>query len=599
MLKTRFLNRLLQASRAAVLAVSPERMSNTSKLPLQGKGSWIQRMVLGMLVLGWFGFSVFAGTTYYAGPSGSSSNSGLSPSAPWPLSYACANIGANNTLIVLPGTYSGGGFAISYPNVTLKSQVKWGARLIGGQLGTGAWPAGSASGLVIDGFEIGSVSQMAITIAAGNHNCVVRNCWIHNTGLAGTESGSGIECAVSNGILIENNLFEYCGSDSIHNHCIYIAGTNSIVRYNVTRYGAASGIALGESATGYGMDNIRIYNNLSYGCGHWALVIGGADMHRIYVYNNTLVSPGYALGMGNSGAYTLYLTNNVLIGGTAVNNNWGTATAVGDYNIVSGYPGFSQAHSITSSSPGFVNPAKGLYWLTSASVARNAALSSAFAPTDFFGNAQSSVTDIGAFQYNSVYAADTRVLDPSPSGGANYWQYLGGGSNVPPPSTGGTSNAPGAFSFQASAGTITAPFFVTNGYVCQLVDTEPAGGGRAVYTFTTTNAGVYVVSAVVNVPNGSQNSFYVTMDDTAPNEPYNVWDMPTTSGFQTETVAWRGNGTWDADEFVPKAFALSAGTHKLVISGREPNTQLQSIQIQPVSLTAPSSAPVLRVVPGP
>jgi hypothetical protein len=89
------------------------------------------------------------------------------------------------------------------------------------------------------------------------------------------------------------------------------------------------------------------------------------------------------------------------------------------------------------------------------------------------------------------------------------------------------------------------------------------------------------------------------MDGTQPSEPYTVWDVPITSGFQTQTVAWRGNGTWDADQFVPKAFALSAGAHSLVIVGREPNTQLQSIQIQSARLTAPPPPLVLQIVPGP
>jgi len=49
-------------------------------------------------------------------------------------------------------------------------------------------------------------------------------------------------------------------------------------------------------------------------------------------------------------------------------------------------------------------------------------------PVDFFGNAQSSVTDIGAFQYSALYAADTRTLDPSAVTGAPYWDALGGGT---------------------------------------------------------------------------------------------------------------------------------------------------------------------------
>jgi hypothetical protein len=55
-----------------------------------------------------------------------------------------------------------------------------------------------------------------------------------------------------------------------------------------------------------------------------------------------------------------------------------------------------------------------------------------------------------------------------------------------------------------------------------------------------------------------------------------------TSGFEERTVSWRGKGTAESDEIVPKRFNLSAGAHKLIIVGREP-AQLKSISIRPAA----------------
>jgi hypothetical protein len=138
----------------------------------------------------------------------------------------------------------------------------------------------------------------------------------------------------------------------------------------------------------------------------------------------------------------------------------------------------------------------------------------------------------------------------------------------------------GTVSLDATAGVITAPFIITNGYVCQTIETGVTNGGRAAYNFALANAGAYVVQALVSAPDGGANSFYVGMDG-EPEDPYMTWDIPLTSGFELETVCWRGNGTYDANEFVPKVFNLDRGAHQLIIRGREANTLLKSINIVP------------------
>jgi hypothetical protein len=140
--------------------------------------------------------------------------------------------------------------------------------------------------------------------------------------------------------------------------------------------------------------------------------------------------------------------------------------------------------------------------------------------------------------------------------------------------------------FASTSGTISSPFTAANGFVSQTIASGVTNGGRAAYTFTVNSTGDYLISAIVNAPNTSANSFYVNVD-AEPVDPTMSWDIPVTSGAASRTVAWRGNGTPDADQFVPKVFNLAQGTHQLIIRGEEANTQLGSITISP-AVTLPS-----------
>jgi hypothetical protein len=82
---------------------------------------------------------------------------------------------------------------------------------------------------------------------------------------------------------------------------------------------------------------------------------------------------------------------------------------------------------------------------------------------------------------------------------------------------------------------------------------------------------------MVNAVDGGANSFYVNID-AEPQNPYMIWNIPITLGFEQRTISWLGNGT-TTDEFVPKVFNLTPGTHQLIIRGREGDTLLQSITI--------------------
>ena len=130
----------------------------------------------------------------------------------------------------------------------------------------------------------------------------------------------------------------------------------------------------------------------------------------------------------------------------------------------------------------------------------------------------------------------------------------------------------------AASGLITAPFIISNNFIYQPLETELTNAGSALYSFTISNAGNYVIQATVNAPNEGANSFFVNID-AEPQDPYMVWDIPLTSGFESRVVSWRGNGTFEYSEFVPEVFNLTPGPHQLIIRGREAVTLLQDLLI--------------------
>jgi hypothetical protein len=144
--------------------------------------------------------------------------------------------------------------------------------------------------------------------------------------------------------------------------------------------------------------------------------------------------------------------------------------------------------------------------------------------------------------------------------------------------------APGAsLTFASTSGTISSPFVVSNGLVFQTTATAISNGGRAVYTFTVPTTGDYVISAMTAAPDSDHNSFYVNIDAN-PTDPTMIWDLALTSTLSQTQVSWRGTGDDGSDQFNPKVFNLSQGTHQLIIIGREANALLGIITIAPANL---------------
>ncbi len=165
--------------------------------------------------------SGFAGTTFYAAPNGSTTNDGLTSSTPWPLVYAIAHAGTSNTVILLDGVYTNASpINILVRGLTIKAQHKWGAKFCNNP-GTDAvflWPLGwDASFGTIDGLAFSNCQYYAVLFRdPGLSNCVMRNCWVQHTGQTWppTHAQSGMQTYPGTGILVENNLMEWNGTNS-------------------------------------------------------------------------------------------------------------------------------------------------------------------------------------------------------------------------------------------------------------------------------------------------------------------------------------------------------------------------------------------------
>src|SRR5476649_1585274 len=109
-------------------------------------------------------------------------------------------------------------------------------------------------------------------------------------------------------------------------------------------------------------------------------------------------------------------------------------------------------------------------------------------------------------------------------------------------------------SIPASAAVVTAPLILTNDYIFLPGDqVELTNGGSAVFAFTITNAGDYVIESLINAPAENSNSFFVNVD-AQPEDPDMIWDMDVTMGFEKRLINWRGNGDSTTDQFAPKIF---------------------------------------------
>jgi parallel beta-helix repeat protein len=375
------------------------------------------------------------GGNYYVSPTGTTGTGHGTAADPGLLQWAINNAGASATIILLDGVYrptntdgtlySGKYCYQTYDNgaVRFVAQNKWGAVLAdGGMDGHGLLDIFNKDNALVDGLRITNALFFGIKLT-GNTG-TVRNCWIQ------LNKASGLDASAADkmGHVIEFNLFDQNGISDL-DHGLYIAGSHHTVRGNVARKNLGYGIHLYSGSGTANTDN-RFYNNLTYGhptkFGFCIYAVGSGDVN--YVYGNTMDGMQAMTG-------TVGLTNNIILTGAEDRSNPisdAGATINGDYNIATNHIAFdnSGTHNKTNtvSEIGFVDTAKGLYWLKSDSAARTNALSSVYGTNDFFGSQQSAIEDIGFVQYRSDLATDSRDFETSDS--PDFW------ARTPPPAVG-------------------------------------------------------------------------------------------------------------------------------------------------------------------
>jgi hypothetical protein len=535
--------------------------------------------------------------------------------------------------------------------IVLESTVAGGAIIDGGNASDrnqGFYIDGNYN--VIDGFEIRNCPHGGMSIWSSGNQIV--NNHIHNNGNPASTSSNGQDgvyedsgCSANlfagnwidhngrSGSNLDHGLYLCGDGDRVFNNVLFanaasglqIAGyttvSNMKVYNNVMAWNGTTGIILWMSLSGIDIKNNIIYQNGHYGIGSYQATGSGVVVNNNVLYNNAYGNLDF---VGGSSTYTYSQSGNIIADPRMVSESSSSL----DPHLASGSPciqaGVNLSSSFTTDMSGKARPSSGAWDL--GVYVSGSAPSDTTPPTVSLTGPATGATVSGTSVTVSANASDnvgvTRVqfrLDGANLGSAvtaapyqvtwNTTQTANGSHTLsavaydaagnqgtsanisvtvnnatPPPGTNIT--------IAATSGTISAPFVISGTAISQPAYTTLAASGQAVYTFTIATTGNYVVSALVNVPSQDSNSFWVNVD-AQPTDPTMIWDVPLTTGFASQTVSWRGNGTVSTTsssgltaQFAPKVFRLSAGTHQLIVRGREGGAQLGTITIAPTTLPA-------------
>lgn len=470
----------------------------------------------------------------------------------------------------------------------------------------------------------------------GAYNILVKNCLcVNSTCQAGNTETDG--SATLHDWTFENDVWAnvaqpfFCGitRTKFYNCVFYLACNNSgsttpIVFYQIVNYDSTGSEAVncvflkcgpnpgdstqgGIGANGANLSALRIAQNYIAGSGY-------AAKSGAYV-GASAVNGGNPLFANESG-YDFHLVNGGVLVGAGTNLSSVFTTDCGNCSrpTAGAWDIGVYQHGTTNGSGGNINPAilVSPASLDFGTVLTNTSTNLTLTVQNKGGGTLTGTASVaapfqiasgGTYSLGSNQSQTVTVrFNPTIPGAYNQTITFTGGSGASASLSGLAYVVQPALLFNSGAGTILTPFAVAsmssltvtgayssetiNSYISQSSITGLPGSGEAVYGFSIASAGNYIVSAVVNTPNTGANSFYVSID-CQPTDPTMIWDVPVTSGFTNQLVSWRGTGTDTNNQFVPMIFSLSAGTHQLIVRGREAGAQLANINIVPYAVVPP------------
>jgi hypothetical protein len=450
--------------------------------------------------------------------------------------------------------------------------------------------------------------------------------YIHDNGYAGSNLDHGLYLCGKNEIVANNVVIRQPSRG------LQVAGYTTVsgmkIYNNVFAWNGIDGITIWQAMNGVDIRNNIVCHNGRDGVEFYAATGSGVTIDHNLIYGNASANYSFTDG-GSACTYTLGLTISsqpLLINETSSSF---------DAHLSAGSPaigaGLNLSSTFTDDMAGAARPTSGA-WDLGAYVYGSSGSGDTTPPTVSVTAPVVGATVSGSAATFSVNAADNAAvasvqfkLDGANLGSAltaspylMTWDstVVANGSHtltaVATDTSGNQATAPTVtfnvnntivstlgLSFPSTEGVISAPFFVTNGTaIVQPAYTALASSGQAVYTFNVPAAGSYVVSALVDAPSADNNSLFVNID-AQPTDPMMIWDIPVTSGFASRPVSWRGNGTADTNspsgmtaQNSPIIFGLTAGTHQLIIRGREGLVQLGAITMAPYVQVAPPTVSI-------
>ena len=205
---------------------------------------------------------------YYVAPAGSDTNPGSSGSPFRTLQKAAEVAGPGDTVVVRPGTYTGGSRMVSLSRsgepgnpITFLSERRWGAILDGRDQSLVAWYFDAGVGHIrVEGFEIRDLREHGfdfygggvhdITIVRNHVHHVGRNCTDTSNGRTGASIGAG-----ASRVTFDGNVWHHIGRFAPgeqgctpkteyyknHDHGIYVENADRVTIKNNVFYGFGRG----------------------------------------------------------------------------------------------------------------------------------------------------------------------------------------------------------------------------------------------------------------------------------------------------------------------------------------------------------------------